>query len=135
MSSVPTTPPYSPLRLAHKIAQSFKHPRPPLRTLTKAIDLIKAFDMVNHTKLIFAFTLSSLSNNIRRWLSAYLKGRRSSCRYNFTLSPFFHSRVGVPQGACISPTLFNLFAPPILQSDNLLTFHCFLFQLQRCPNG
>ena len=77
--------------------------------------------MVNRTKLIRALTLSSLSNNTKCRLSAFLKGRTASCRYNFTLSPSFHARVGVPQDACIYPTLFNFFASTFSQSDNLLT--------------
>ena len=40
-----------------------------LRTLTKAINLTKAFDMVNHTKTHPTVTLSSLCNNTKRWLS------------------------------------------------------------------
>ena len=80
----------------------------------------KALHMVNHTKLIHALTLSSLCNHTKRWLSIYLKGRTASCRYNFTLSPFFHARVWVPQGSCISPTLFNLFISTFPQSDNLV---------------
>ena len=51
------------LPLAHKVAQGFDQPCPPPRTLTMAIDLTKAFDMINHTKLICALSLFSLSNN------------------------------------------------------------------------
>ena len=75
----------------------------------------------NHTKLISALTLSSPSNYTKRWLAACTKGRTVSSRYNFTLSSSFHSRVGVSQGACISPTLFNFFASIFSQSDNLFT--------------
>ena len=91
------------LPLAHKIAQGFNQPRPPLCTLTKSIDLTK---VLNHSKqLIRAFTLFSQSNNTKRWLSACLKRRTaSSHRHNFTLSPSFYARVGVTQGSCISPT-------------------------------
>ena len=67
------------LPLSHKIAQGFNKPCPPLRTFTGTIDLSKAFDMVNHTKLIRALTLSSPTNNTKRWLSAYLEGRTASC--------------------------------------------------------
>ena len=56
-----------------------------------------------------------------RWLSAYLKGRTASCRYNFTLSPSSHATEGVLHDTCISPTLFNSFASKFPQSDNLLT--------------
>ena len=62
------------LPLPDKIAQGFNQPCPPLRTLTKTIDLNKAFDIVNHNKLIRTLSLSSLSNNTKCWLSTYLKG-------------------------------------------------------------
>ena len=125
------------LPLAHNIAQGFNQPCPPLRTLTMASDLTKAFDMVNHTKLISTVILSPLSNNTKRWVSPYLKEHAASCLYNFTLSPSFHVRVGVPQSACKSHTLFNISASTFRQSGNLLTnsyeniftFSC-LFQLQ-----
>ena len=77
--------------------------------------------MVNHTKLIRALTLCSLSNKIKRWPSVCLKRQTDSCGYNFTVSLVFHARVGVPQGACISLTLFNFFASTFPQSDSLLT--------------
>ena len=85
-----------------------------------AIDFSKAFDMVNHTRLISALIFSPLSNNTKHWLSVYLKGRTVSCRYNFTLFPSRHARVGVPQGSCISPALFNFFVSTYPESVNLL---------------
>ena len=77
------------LPLAYKIAQSFNQSCPPLCILTKAIDPTKSYDMVNHTKLISALTLSPLTDNTKRWLSVYLKGRTASDRYYFTVSPPF----------------------------------------------
>ena len=38
-----------------------------------------------------------------------IRGRTASCWYNSTFSRSFHSRAGVPQGACLSSTLFNIF--------------------------
>ena len=108
------------LPLAHKMAQDFNQPCPLLCTLTNAFDFTKAFDMVNHIKLISALTLSSLSNNTKCWLSTYLKESTYSCRYNLTLYPSFQARVGVPQGACMSLTLFNFFASTFHQFHNLL---------------
>ena len=86
-----------------------------------------------NTKIISALTLSPLCNNTKRRLSAYWKGRSASCRNKFTLSPYFHARVGDP---CISLTLFNFFASTFSQSDNWLQcswLHCFLSQ--RCSDG
>ena len=54
-------------------------------------------------------------------VGAYLKGRTACCRYNFTLSPSFHTRVGVPQDAYISPTLFNFFVSTFPQYDDFFT--------------
>jgi len=73
----------------------FNQPRPSLRTLTETIDLTKALDMVNQTKLIHAL--------------------------NYTLSPSFHDRVGVSQGSCKSPTLFNFYISTFPQTDDFLT--------------
>ena len=75
-----------------------------------AIYLTKVFDMVNHTKLISTLTLFPLSNNTKRWLSAYVKRRSASGQYNFTLSPSFHAKSGVLQDARIFSTLHNFVA-------------------------
>ena len=105
----------------HHIAASFNQNLPPSRAVTMSIDLSKAFDVVNHTKLITSLTNTTLRNNTKRWLSAYLRGRMASCRYNNTTSPCRHARTGVPQGSCISPVLFNFFVSTYPQSDLLTT--------------
>jgi hypothetical protein len=46
--------------IAHTIASGFNHPRPPLRTIVTSLDLTKAFDTVNLTRLKQK-VLSSLS--------------------------------------------------------------------------
>ena len=76
------------LHLADKITQGFNLPCPPLCTSTTAIVLTKAFNMVNHTKLISALNLSPLSNNTKRipyWeLSIYLV-RKNFTKYFYLL--------------------------------------------------
>ena len=64
---------------------------------------------------------SPLHNNTVRWLSAYLRGRLVSCRYNNSSSPQRHMHAGVPQGSCISPTLFNHFVSSYPHSSHLTT--------------
>ena len=97
------------LPLVQKVAEGFKQPKPPRRTVLMAIDFSKAFDTVNHTKLISSISHSSLPHNTIRWLSAYLRGRLASCRYNGATSVCRAVRAGVPQGSVISPHLFNFF--------------------------
>ena len=109
------------LPLIHQIVNGFNEPRPPLRTVAVSIDLSKAFDTVNHNTLISILTDSPLRNNTVRWLSAYLRGRLVSCRYNNISSPHRHMHAGVPQGSCISPTLFNHFVSSYPHSSHLTT--------------
>ena len=109
------------LPLTQQIAWGFNQPLPPQRTVTMSIDFSKAFDMVSPIKLISALSQTSLSFNTIRWLSAYLRGRMTKCRYNYTDSPQRHIRTGVPQGSCISPILFNFFVSTYPQSDVLTT--------------
>ena len=86
--------------------------------MTKTIDLAKVFDLVNHTKLLRALFLLYLNNNTKRWL---VQMANSQLPIQLTLSPSFNAWVRVPQGACLSPTLFNIFSSPFPQSDNYLT--------------
>ena len=109
------------LPLTHQVVTGFNQPRPPLRTVAVSIDLSKAFDTISHNKLLTSLTDSSLHNNTVRWLSTYLRGRLVCCRYNNMLSPYRHLHVGVPQGSCISPTLFNFFVSTYPHSTHLTT--------------
>ena len=54
------------LRLTQKVAASFNQNKPPLRTVMKAIDLSKAFDAVNHTKLIVNYSHHMLTTPTQR---------------------------------------------------------------------
>ena len=87
--------------------------------MTMSLDLSKAFDTVNHTTLLISLTNTSLRHNTVRWLSTYLKGRMTNCRYNYTKSPHRHLRMGVPQGSCISPVLFNYYVHDYPHADHL----------------
>ena len=87
--------------------------------MTVSLDFSKAFDTVNHTTLLASLTNTTLRHNTVRWLSAYLRGRMTSCRYNNTTSPHRHMRMGVPQGSRISPFLFNHYVHDYPHSDHL----------------
>ena len=41
------------------------------------------------------------------------------CPYNYTKSPHRHLRMGVPQGSCISPVLFNYYVHDYPHADHL----------------
>ena len=92
-----------------------------MRTVVVAIDLSKAFDVVNHDILLSKICESPLNSNLVRWLSTYLHGREQAVIYNGRRSSFKKVHRGVPQGAVISPTLFNLYVAdlPAILSDKM----------------
>ena len=109
------------LPLAHQIATNFNRPKPPHRTSMMSLDLSKAFDIVDHTKLLSAISNSSLDHNTVRWLATYLRGRTATCRYHQSTSLRYNVRCGVPQGSVISPCLFNFFVSSYPNTSPLLT--------------
>ena len=62
------------LPLVTQAAQGFNKTKPE-RTTTMVIGLSKAFDMVNHTKLLSSLSSTNLNHNTLRWLNAYRQGR------------------------------------------------------------
>ena len=97
------------LPIVTTIADGFNEAKPPKRTVVAAIDLSKAFDSVNHDILLSKICDSPLNSNLVRWLSTYLRGREQAVIYNGRKSSFKKIHRGVPQGAVISPTLFNFY--------------------------
>ena len=79
------------------------------KTVLMAIDFSKAFHTVNHTKLLWAVSNSTLPPNYVRWLVAYKQDHSAACRYYDSMSVCNAVRTGVPQGSTISPFLLNCF--------------------------
>ena len=102
------------LPLVSQVAQSFDEVLLE-RTVTMAIDLSKAFDMVNHTELIAALNTTHLNHSILRWLYAYLKGRVVCCRYGDWRLYSLH-----PQNTSSGPACRRAPASPLLACSNFL---------------
>ena len=104
--------------LTNTIAQGFNKKRPPKRTILVAIDMSRAFDVIDHQKLIEKLmTLTDMPGLYIKFLANYIQGRKAFTTYNKTKSKqrCFHG--GVPQGGVLSPALFNLFMADMPEPD------------------
>ena len=95
--------------LSQSILEGLNHGKPALRSLVAAIDLSKAFDTVSRYGLISKLLDTALPPNYKKWLANFVSGRQSHVSYRGTKSKTRQFQNGVPQGAVLSPSLFNFY--------------------------
>ena len=76
-------------------------------------DVTKAFDKIWHTGLKYKLTELGLHDCYQRILCDYLMDRTATIKIGHFTGPKFNLETGVPQGACLSPTLFNIYVRDI----------------------
>lgn len=92
------------------------------------LDLSAAFDTVDYNvlenRLFKTFGISGVALN---WFKSYVQGRSQRIVVEDTLSTPFDLECGVPQGSCLGPLLFTLYASPLLliAKKHLPSVHCF----------
>jgi len=74
-----------------------------------ALDLSKAFDSVNHSKLFSALLKAGLPVGVVTLMCNWYGKLLVFVRCNNVLSKAFHVGSGVRQGSMLSPALFNVF--------------------------
>ena len=88
-------------------------------------DVAKAFDKVWHTGLKYKITTLHLHPCFTKTLADYLTDRTASIRISTYTGPPFPLHSGVPQGACLSPTLYTFYTadmPPPLPNTDYIAF-------------
>ena len=75
-------------------------------TVLILLDLSKAFDSINHQRLLKKLTSVGASPATVKWFESYLSHRTQTLRIGSTLSDPLTISHGVPQGAILSPLLF-----------------------------
>ncbi|CAF1072701.1 unnamed protein product [Brachionus calyciflorus] len=90
-------------RIVQSICHGFNE-----KKLTGAIffDLEKAFDITHHKGICKKLKDLGLNPTILRWIISFLSNRTFKVAINETLSSTKEIHCGVPQGSCLSPTLF-----------------------------
>lgn len=110
------------LRLAENIYHNFE-----LKNFVAAlfIDISKAFDKVWHDGLIVKLKEFEISHQLIVLIASFLRRRTFQVRYNTVLTDKKSIEAGVPQGAVLSPTLYNIFTADIprnLDNTELFTY-------------
>ena len=93
------------VKFEHEIRSSLVN-----KKITMAIffDLKQAFDTICHEKLILKLARTGVKGNMLHWLETFLNQRTFQVLVEDSTSQKKIMRRGIPQGSCLSPTLFNL---------------------------
>ena len=73
------------------------------------IDLKKAFDLVNHSTLLFKLGVYGCSPSALKWFNSYLAGRSQKTSFKGALSDSLPMSVGIPQRSILGPLFFLAF--------------------------
>ena len=79
------------------------------------LDYSKAFDSVSHPKLLCKLRQYGFSDTLCKFMSAFLHNRRQRVRNNNAVSSSVDVYSGVPEGSCLEPLLYDLYADDLCQ--------------------
>ena len=78
-------------------------------------DFSKAFDTVDHTTLLNKLYKYGIRGQPHSLLKSFLSNRRQYVRINSSDSKTLPNNIGVPQGSCLGPLLYNIYCNDITE--------------------
>jgi hypothetical protein len=96
------------------------------KVYTAFLDLSKAFDCLNHYKLLNRLSNSTVSPNIVNILRVMYGNQFVHVNFNNVNSDPFQLKNGVRQGAILSPLLFNFYINDVIKEITSCGFGCIL---------
>ena len=97
-------------------------------TLLVLLDLSSAFDTIDHKILLERLSSKfGFRGKVLSWFSSYLSGRSYRVMLNGKSSDKYELNFGIPQGSCLGPLLFILYASKFFDivGNHVPDSHCF----------